>query len=117
MEKKTGRTYNETPSEKFARIRRQAEERIEQWPALASNANEYLHVVIRELKIHLAEQEIQNEELKLAMKEMVAQQDKNEKIYDFDPLKEKTRKFNRDFSRVRARRDGVSKKANEGEKW
>lgn len=91
--------------EKFARLRRQAEERIEQWPNLASNANADLHVVIRELKIHLAELEIQNEELKLAMKEMVAQQDKNEEIYDFGPLKEKTGKFNRDFHRPRVRRN------------
>jgi hypothetical protein len=102
MEKKTKINYNETPPEKFARIRRQAEERIEQWPILASDANVDLHVVIRELKIHLAELEIQNEELKLAMKEMVAQQDHNEKKYDFGPLKEKTGRFNRDFHRTRA---------------
>jgi hypothetical protein len=103
MEKKTRIKYNETPPEKFARIRRQAEERIKQWPDMASNANADLHVVIYELKIHLAELEIQNEELKLAMKEMAAWQEKNEEMYDFGALKEKTGKFNRDFHGVRAR--------------
>jgi hypothetical protein len=116
MEKKARINYSETPPEKFARIRRHAEKRIEQWPNLAYNANEDLHVVIRELKIHLAELEIQNEELKLAMREMVAQQDNNEKMYDFGPLKEKTGKLNRDYNRIRSHRDEVSKRANAGEK-
>jgi hypothetical protein len=117
MEKKTLIPHNETLPEKFARLRSQAEERIAQWPNLACKANEDLHVVIRELKIHLAELEIQNEELHQALKEMVAQQDKNENLYDFGPLKEKTGKLNRDYNRVRSRRDEVSKRANEREKW
>jgi hypothetical protein len=111
MEIKTRMVNNEMLPEKFTRLRRQAKERIEQWPSLEPRAQLDLHTVIYELKIHLAELEIQNEELKLAMKEMVARQYQDEKTYDFGPLKEKIGKSKRDDHRVRSYRDEVPKKA------
>ena len=50
-------------SEKYALLRRRAEERIKTWPDLESHSFTDLHRIIHELKIHLAEQEILNEEL------------------------------------------------------
>lgn len=111
MGKKTS-TDNEMLPEKFARLRRQAEERIAQWPNFASSAHTDLQVVIHELKIHLAELEIQNEELKLAMKEMVSQQDKDVMIHDFGPMKEKTGKNNREYHRAQARYDEAPESVN-----
>lgn len=58
---------NEMLAEKYALLRRQAEGRIKQWSNCASYGNGDLHQVIHELKIHLAEQEILNEELRLEM--------------------------------------------------
>ena len=58
-------TKKEMLSEKYAYLRWQAEERVKKWSNGESNAYENLHQVIHELKIHLAEQEILNEELKL----------------------------------------------------
>jgi hypothetical protein len=106
-------TQNEMLPEKFARLRRQAEERIKQWPDLASYEHADLLMVVNELRIHLAELEIQSEELRGAIKEMVARQDKDDKMYDFGPLKEETGKLNRDYDRVCAHRDVVFKRANE----
>jgi hypothetical protein len=100
-------THNEILPEKYSRLRRQAEERVRQWPCLASCEQTDLHKVIHELKIHLAELEIQNEELRRTMKEMVERQDNDEKMYDFSPLKEKTEKYNGDYRRIRAHRDAT----------
>ena len=54
-------------SEKYDRLRRRAEERITQWANVPAHAYADPHQVIHELKIHLAEQEILNEELKQEM--------------------------------------------------
>jgi hypothetical protein len=54
---------NEMSSEDYARLRCQAEERIKQWSHYNLNEHMDLHKVIHELQIHLAEQEILNEEL------------------------------------------------------
>lgn len=81
------RTQKETLPQRFARIRRQAEERIAKWPKLTPNSDLDFHVVVRELKIHLAELEIQNEELRLELKEMSTPHDKDENKFNFDPLK------------------------------
>jgi hypothetical protein len=55
------------PSEAYARLRTQAEERIKKWSHYVVNEHTDLHQVIHELKIHLAEQEILNEELTMAI--------------------------------------------------
>ena len=55
---------NEMSLEDYTRLRRQAEERIKQWPHYDLNEHMDLHKVIQELQIHLAEQEILNEELR-----------------------------------------------------
>ena len=56
-------TKNEMLSEKYALLRCHAEDRIKKWPNSASHSFTDLHRIIHELKIHLAEQEILNEEL------------------------------------------------------
>jgi hypothetical protein len=77
---------SEMLSEKYTSLRRQAEERINQWPNFTSYTHEDLHKVIHELKIHLAELEIQNEELKRVVQEMVMRHDNNENRYECDLL-------------------------------
>jgi len=54
-------------SGEYTLLRRKAEERIKQWSNCEPHVDGDLHQVIDELKIHLAEQEILNEELRLAM--------------------------------------------------
>ena len=61
---------NETLSEKYAQLREQAEERIKRWSQVDFHSPEDLHRIIHELKIHLAEQEIRNEELMKEIKAM-----------------------------------------------
>ena len=68
---------NETLSEKYAQLREQAEERIKRWSKVAFHSPADLHQVIHELKIHLAEQEIQNEELMQEIEAMNVRQEKN----------------------------------------
>ena len=46
------------------------EERIKQWSHYELDGHSNLHALIRELKIHLAEQEIMNEELRQTIKLM-----------------------------------------------
>ena len=62
-------TNNEMLPEKYVRLRRRAEERIKQWSNFVAHRPTDLHRVIHELKIHLAEQEIKNEELRQLMNE------------------------------------------------
>ena len=66
-------TNNEMLSEKYARLRRQAEESIKKWSNFVAHGHEDLHRMIHELKIHLAEQEIRNEELMQAMEARLVQ--------------------------------------------
>lgn len=101
---------NEILKVKFARLRSQAEERIKRWSNLASSAHGDLPEVIHELKIHLAELEIQNEELKRELQQMAARQDKEVNIPIFGPLNNKTEQFSRDYHRVMAHRNATSKK-------
>ena len=61
---------NEMLLEVYERIRSQAEERIKQWSHYGLNDHTDLHELIHELKIHLAEQEIMNEELRQTIKRM-----------------------------------------------
>lgn len=61
---------NEMSLEDYARLRCQAEERIKQWSHYDLNEHMDLHKVIQELQIHLAEQEILNEELRQTMNSM-----------------------------------------------
>lgn len=105
-------TTNEMLPEKFARLRRQAEERIKRWPNLASIAPADLPEVIHELKIHLAELEIQNEELKRELQQMAERQDKELNIHASGPLKNKIDQFSRDYHRVMAHRNASSKEEN-----
>ena len=61
---------NEMSLEDYTRLRRQAEERIKQWSHYDLNEHMDLHKVIQELQIHLAEQEILNEELRQTIDSM-----------------------------------------------
>ena len=70
---------NETLSGKYAQLRKQAEERIKRWSQVSFHSPADLHQIIHELKIHLAEQEIRNEEL---IQEMHAMNVRREKIRD-----------------------------------
>lgn len=115
MEKTTKITHNGMLSAKFAHLRRQAEERVKQWPNLSSQSQADLHKVVYELKIHLAELEIQNEELKRGMKAVIEQQDKDAKMYDFGLSKEKPLQFRMESRRVRPHREAVSQGAYENE--
>lgn len=67
----------ETLSERYAGLRKRAEERIKRWSEVAFTSPADLHRIIHELKIHLAEQEIQKEELMRGMETMNARQEKN----------------------------------------
>lgn len=102
-------------STKFARLRRQAEERVQQWPGLSTTAQKDLQKVVHELKIHLAELEIQNEELKREMKALIERHDRDAKMYDFGLSKKRPLEFRKEYRRERAHRDVVSQEAYEGE--
>ena len=54
----------------YARLRGQAEKRIKRWSQYELHDHTDLHELVHELKIHLAEQEIMNEELMQTMKEL-----------------------------------------------
>ena len=62
-------TRYEKLSEDYARLRNLAEERIKTWANSDSPAGSNLHHEMHELKIHLAEQEIRNEELRRRFRE------------------------------------------------
>lgn len=59
---------NELPQEAYGFLRSEAEERVKKWSHYEIDEHTDLHQVIKELQIHLAEQEILNERLVLAMK-------------------------------------------------
>jgi len=92
-------TTKEILSEKYARLRRQAEERIKRWPNWVANESTDLHNIIHELKIHLAELEIQNEEIKQALQKMAARQNKEVNIYEFGLLKNKKVPYSKGYYR------------------
>ena len=60
-------TNDEILLEAHTRLRRLAEERVEKWAPIEIDGHTDLLQVIYELKIHLAEQEIINEELVLTI--------------------------------------------------
>lgn len=66
---------NETLSEKYAQLRERAEERIKRWSKVSFHSPAEMRQVIHELKIHLAEQEIRNEELMREIEEMNVRQE------------------------------------------
>ncbi len=70
---------------KFDRLRRQAEELIRQQSDLAFQAPADMLELIHELKIHQAELEIQNEELKRAQLELTDLYQQFEDLYEFAP--------------------------------
>jgi hypothetical protein len=72
--------------EAYAHLRSQAKERIKTWSHYEVNEHTDLHQVIHELKIHLAEQEIMNEELSLAIK-----REHDEEKPSVEPLVDKSR--------------------------
>jgi hypothetical protein len=65
----TTTTKGRSPKE-YAHLRDQAEERIKRWLHYELDDHTDLHELVHELKIHLAEQEIMNEELMQTMKEL-----------------------------------------------
>lgn len=60
-------TTDERSPKAYNYLRCQAKERIKQWSHYEINELTDLHELIHELKIHLAEQEIMNEELRRTM--------------------------------------------------
>ena len=107
---------NENLSEKYACLRRQAEDRIKQWPNSVSSAPGDAQKVIHELKIHLAELEIQNEDLMRALHQATARQEADANIYESGPPDNKTAQFLKDYHRVMDHRDEAAKRAKGGEK-
>jgi len=76
----------QNPPEKFDRLRRQAEELIHiSRPMEAPPAGDDILELIQELKIHQAELEIQNEELKRAQLELSDLHRQYERLYEFAP--------------------------------
>lgn len=73
------------PSDKFDRLRRQAEELIKERSDLAFQAPTEILELIHELKIHQAELEIQNEELKRAQLELTDLYRQFEDLYEYAP--------------------------------
>lgn len=110
-------TNSEKLTEKFACLRRQAEERIKQWPRGAFLAPADSHKLIYELKIHLAELEIQNEDLRRELQQVAARQEEEVDLDESVPLDNNTVRFLKDYHRVIAHREEVSKRGEEGEKW
>jgi len=108
---------NEILSKKFEKLRRQAEERILRWPDMAAYEFADMPKIIHELRIHLAELEIQNEELKQALQQAVAWQNKEVNRNEFGLLNDKIAQFPKDFHQVMAHRRETSIRSNENEKW
>lgn len=72
-------------SYKFDQLRQRADNLIEQQPDLAPDASSDILELIHELRIHQAELEIQNEELKRAQQELMELHHKFENLYEFAP--------------------------------
>ena len=73
------------PPEKFDRLRRQAEERIQESQQQNIPLPDDMLELIHELNIHQAELEIQNEELKRAQQELSDLYHQYERLYEFAP--------------------------------
>lgn len=68
---------NGTLSAKYAQLRQRAEERVKRWAQVDFHSPADLHRIIHELKIHLAEQEIRNEELIREIESMNVRREKS----------------------------------------
>ncbi|MFH2218501.1 MAG: response regulator [Pseudomonadota bacterium] len=79
-------TGNQDPSNKFDRLRQQAEELIRQRTEFASKTPRDMLELIRELGTHQAELEIQNEELKRSQQELSELRHEYETLYEFAPF-------------------------------
>lgn len=77
MDKKPVIPHFETLFENYTLLPRQAEKQVREWPNLESIEYADLPKLINELRIHLSELEIQNEELKRTIKEISLQQNKS----------------------------------------
>ncbi len=77
--------YERNFPEKFEALREQAETMIRQQPDSASSMPVDVLELIDELKIHQAELEIQNEELKRAQRELSDLHRESERLYEFAP--------------------------------
>ena len=73
------------PSDKFERLRQQAEELVGQRPDVAAPPPTSILELIHELRIHQAELEIQNEELRRAQHEISELHHEYEDLYEFAP--------------------------------
>ena len=73
------------PSDKFEQLRKQAVKLVQQHPDLATEPPSDILELIHELKIHQAELEIQNEELKRAQLELSDLHRQYEHLYEFAP--------------------------------
>jgi PAS domain S-box-containing protein len=77
---------NQDPSAKFEKLRHQAEELIRQQPASGARTPATMLDLIHELRIHQAELEIQNEELRQAQQELACLHREYEELYEFAPV-------------------------------
>lgn len=75
----------EIPSDKFERLRRQAEELIRQKPGVSDEPPDDMLSLIHELKIHQAELEIQNQELQRSQEEIEKLHREYADLYEFAP--------------------------------
>ncbi len=82
----TGQTH----SDKFGDLRQQAEEALRRNPADSSNLDELspedVQRLLRELRVHQIELEMQNDELRRAQQELEASRDRYADLYDDSPV-------------------------------
>ena len=78
-------SISQNQSEKFERLRRQAEELLEKYPESDSEMPSDIMELIHELKVHQTEIEIQNEELQRSQQEFSALYQKYFDLYEFAP--------------------------------
>ena len=80
------KTNNNSP-DRFAELRKQAEERLRNQPAdLGELSPEGMQRLVHELQVHQIELEMQNEELRRIQQELGESRDKYSDLYDFAPV-------------------------------
>ncbi|MFN2107244.1 MAG: PAS domain S-box protein [Candidatus Promineifilaceae bacterium] len=77
-----------TKSHDAAALRRRAEQRLRKGKSehLVPNADHDVHHLVHELQVHQIELEMQNEELRLALRELTEARDRYSDLYNFAPV-------------------------------
>jgi two-component system, cell cycle sensor histidine kinase and response regulator CckA len=78
-------SFGHDPLTKFERLRKQAEQLLQEQPDFASRSSADVLESIHELQICYTELEIQNDELKCAQQEILSLQGEYEDLYEFAP--------------------------------